>query len=65
MRALRQLWDWRAGKLAIALFQKTFSREAWPTLQLLTDESMALSVVTNAINVYNPRDFAAGAFEAP
>lgn len=65
VRALRQLWDWRAGKLAIALYQKAFSREAWPTLQLLPDESLALSVVTNAINVYNPRDFAAGAFEAP
>ena len=65
VRALWQLWDWRAGKLAIALFQKAFSREAWPTLQLLPDESLALSVVTNAINVYNPRDFAAGVFEAP
>lgn len=45
----------------MALFQKAFSREAWPSIQLLPDESLALHVVTNAINVYNPRDFAAGA----
>ena len=45
----------------MALFQKAFSRDAWPSLQLLPDESLALHVVTNAVNVYNPRDFAAGA----
>ena len=58
---MRQLWDWRAGQPAVMLFQKAFSRDAWPSIQLLPDESLALHVVTNAINVYNPRDFAAGA----
>ena len=55
-----QLWDWRTGTVILQLFQKTFSRDAWPLLQLTADESAVLHQVNNAVNAYNPQDASAG-----
>ena len=56
-----QLWDLETGEVLLQLFQKAFSREAWPAIQLTADEGLAFHAQPNAVNVYNPRDFAAGA----
>jgi hypothetical protein len=58
---LPQLWDLETGEVLLQLFQKAFSREAWPAIQLTADEGLAFHAQANAVNVYNPRDFAAGA----
>ena len=47
--------------MLLQLFQKAFSREAWPAIQLTADEGLAFHAQPNAVNVYSPRDFAAGA----
>ena len=47
--------------MLLQLFQKAFSREAWPAIQLTADEGLAFHAQPNAVNVYNPREFAAGA----
>jgi hypothetical protein len=46
--------------VAIELFQRSFSKESWPPLKLSPDESRAFHLMTNAVNVYDPEDFAAG-----
>ena len=55
-----QLWDLETGEVLLQLFQKAFSREAWPAIQLTADEGLAFHAQPNSVNVYNPRDFAAG-----
>ena len=55
-----QLWDLETGEVLLQLFQKAFNRDAWPAIQLSADEALAFHAQPNAVNVYNPRDFAAG-----
>ena len=42
------------------LYQKSYSRDTWPAISFTGDESSALHLVTNAVNVYDPVDFASG-----
>lgn len=60
-----QLWDLETGEVLLQLFQKAFNKDAWPAIQLSPDEDLAFHAAPNAVNVYNPRDFAAGAEAAP
>ena len=55
-----QLWDWRTGEVKLQLFQKSFSRDNWPTLQLTADESLVLHAVNNAVNAYETHNASAG-----
>lgn len=57
---LLQLWDLSTGDVLLQLFQKAFNKDAWPAIQLSPDEGLAFHAAPNAVNVYNPRDFAAG-----
>ena len=56
-----QLWDLGAGEVLLQLFQKSFSRDAWPAIQLSPGEDLAFVTAPNAVNVYLTRDFSAGA----
>lgn len=56
-----QLWDLETGEVLLQLFQKAFNKETWPAIQLSSDEGLAFAAALNAVNVYNPRNFAAGA----
>lgn len=56
-----QVWDWRGGTIVMQLFQKSYSRDNWPAITFTSDESSALHLVTNAINIYDPRNFSQGA----
>lgn len=47
------------------LFQKTFSRDAWPSIGFTADESRAAHMVNNAVNVYDPGNFSAGGLVFP
>ena len=47
------------------LFQKTFSRDAWPSIGFTADESRAAHMVNNAVNVYDPGSFSAGGLGSP
>lgn len=47
------------------LFQKSYSKDTWPAISFTGDESSALHLVTNAVNVYDPADFASGELVAP
>ncbi len=55
-----QLWDLASGEVLLQLFQKAFSRDAWPAIQLSPEEDLAFVSGPNAVNVYCPRDFPAG-----
>lgn len=46
--------------MAMQLFQKSYSRDTWPAISFTGDESSALHLVTNAVNVYDPADFPSG-----
>lgn len=61
MRLHAQVWRWREGVVAMQLYQKTFSRDAWPSVAFTADEGRALHAVTNAVNIYKPATFSAGA----
>lgn len=55
-----QLWNWRSAEIKLQLFQKSFSKDTWPSLQLTQDESIAFHQVTNAVNAYSVQDASAG-----
>ena len=55
-----QLWDWRSGSVKLQLFQKSFSRDLWPSLQLTPNEDLAFHQVTNCVNAYEVQQAAAG-----
>lgn len=57
---MTQVWEWRVSKVAMQLFQKSYSRDMWPAISFTGDESSALHLVTNAVNVYDPADFPSG-----
>ena len=42
------------------LFQKSYSRDTWPAISFTGNESSAFHLVTNAVNVYDPTNFASG-----
>ena len=42
------------------LFQKSYSKDTWPAISFTGDESSAFHLVTNAVNVYDPTNFASG-----
>lgn len=42
------------------LFQKGYSKDTWPAVSFTGDESNAFHLVTNAVNVYDPANFASG-----
>ena len=64
LASLLQVWRWREGSIAMQLFQKVFSRDAWPSIQFTHDESRAAHAVNNAVNIYDPANFAAGSHVA-
>jgi uncharacterized protein with WD repeat len=55
-----QVWQLSSGAVVLSLFQRSFSRDAWPSVQFVADESLAFHQVTNAINIYACADWAAG-----
>ncbi|EIE21931.1 eIF2A-domain-containing protein [Coccomyxa subellipsoidea C-169] len=55
-----KVWDWRKGTVVMQLFQKSFSRDHWPAVAFTADETSALHLVTNAVNVYDPHNFSQG-----
>jgi len=57
-----QLWDWRQGEVKLQLYQKSFSRDSWPSLQLSRSEDLVLHQVNNAVNVYETQNASAGEF---
>lgn len=44
----------------VQLFQKTMSKEAWPALQLTSDEELVAHMVNNTVNIYSTADFSKG-----
>ena len=65
MLLLLQLWELASGEVVVQLFQKTMSKEAWPALQLTSDESLVAHMVTNTVNIYSTADFSQGAAMHP
>ncbi len=59
-KCCRQLWDWREAEVKLQLYQKTFSRDSWPSLQLSGSEDLVLHQVNNAVNVYETQSPSAG-----
>lgn len=59
-----QLWDLGSGEVLLQLFQKAYNKDAWPAIQLAPEEDLAFHAQPNGVNVYDPRDFAAGEREA-
>ncbi len=55
-----QLWDWREAEVKLQLYQKSFSRDSWPSLQLSGSEDLVLHQVNNAVNVYETQNPTAG-----
>ena len=51
-----QVWDLSTGEVVLALAQKAVSRDAWPMLQWLHDDSTVMHMVTNTIHVYTRAD---------
>lgn len=49
---LAQLWDWRRAEIKLQLFQKSFSKDTWPSLQLTADEILVLHQAGPNVNVY-------------
>ena len=58
---MAQVWEWRENRVAMQLFQKSYSKDTWPAISFTGDESSAFHLVTNAVNVYDPSNFASGA----
>lgn len=58
-----QLWDLASGEVLLQLFQKGFNRDTWPSIQLSPEEDLAFHACPNAVNVYDPRNFPAGAHQ--
>ncbi len=50
--------------MVMQLFQKSFSRDHWPAVAFTADETSALHLVTNAVNVYDPHNFSQGAWRS-
>jgi hypothetical protein len=46
--------------MVLQLFQRNFSKEAWPSLQLPSDESVVAHANPNVVNFYDPADPTAG-----
>lgn len=46
--------------MMMQLFQKSFSKDNWPAVAFTSDETSALHLVTNAVNVYDPQNFSQG-----
>ena len=44
----------------LQLFQRSFSKEAWPSLQLPSDELVVAHANPNVVNFYDPADSSAG-----
>ena len=44
----------------VQLYQKGMSKEAWPALQVSSDEGLLAHMVNNTVNVYNTRNFVQG-----
>lgn len=65
MLLLLQLLELASGEVVVQLFQKTMSKEAWPALQLTSDESLVAHMVTNTVNIYSTADFSQGAAMNP
>ncbi|BDA46939.1 Eukaryotic translation initiation factor 2A [Coccomyxa sp. Obi] len=55
-----KVWDWRSGTVMMQLFQTSFSKDNWPAVAFTSDETSALHLVTNAVNVYDPQNFSQG-----
>lgn len=55
-----QLWNWRKGEVVLQVFQKSFSRDEWPAIQITNDGHLACQAVNGAINCYSLTDPAAG-----
>lgn len=55
-----QVWDLGSGNAVVSLAQKVFTRDNWPTMQFVDDESLAFYTVTNSVTFYNCKDWAAG-----
>ncbi len=55
-----QLLDLESGETVVQLYQKGMSKEAWPALQLTSDEALLAHMVNNTINIYKTRAFAEG-----
>ena len=55
-----QLWRVDTKELVLQLFQRNFSKEAWPSLQLPSDESVVAHANPNVVNFYDPTDTTAG-----
>ncbi len=59
-RAASQLWRVDGAEVVLQLFQRTFTKESWPALQLPADESVVAHANPNVINFYDPADPSAG-----
>ena len=55
-----QLWRVDGAEIVLQLFQRTFTKESWPALQLPADESVVAHANPNVINFYDPADPSAG-----
>ena len=57
-----QVWQLSNGAEVLSLHQRSFSRDAWPSVQFVEDESLAFHQVTNAVNIYTCGDWGAGQY---
>ncbi len=55
-----QLLDLETGATVVQLYQKGMSKDAWPALQLSSDEELLAHMVNNTVNIYKTRAFAEG-----
>lgn len=55
-----QLIELGSEETLVQLHQKGMSKEAWPALQLSSDENLLAHMVNNTVNVYKTRKFAQG-----
>ncbi|GAB4814302.1 hypothetical protein N2152v2_001348 [Parachlorella kessleri] len=55
-----KVWQLSNGAEVLSLHQRSFSRDAWPSVQFVDDESLAFHQVTNAVNIYACGNWAAG-----
>lgn len=60
MRISMQLWDWRTGDVKMQLFNKSFTIDSWPLLQLTGNEDLVLHQAGASVNVYDPNNFQKG-----
>ena len=57
---LLQLLDLASGAPLVQLYQKGMSKDAWPALQLSSDEEQLAHMVNNNVNIYKLKAFAEG-----